>query len=145
MWAWPPAFQRPEVCTRVSVCEWQRSSTLWLDVTGKVSSCHCRAAAVADMSVSKIVEQQAQSHPLPNVAQLVGDVTQFLDSIDLRSGFWQVPLSLYSHFCTSFTLPSGFQCMHQRTVSPCTLLSLLSLLLSLPTGMMTSKSWWQLL
>ena len=50
---------------------------------------------------------------LPKVTELIDDITskhcKFLTSLDLRAGYWQIPLSRGSRPYTTFTAPSGMR------------------------------------
>ena len=58
---------------------------------------------------------------LPKVTELTDDVTskhcKFLSSLNLRAGYWQIPLTKSSRPCTTFTALSGMR--FQYTVCPC--------------------------
>ena len=48
---------------------------------------------------------------LPKVTELIDDITskhcKFLSSLDLRTGYWQIPISKRSRPYTTFTAPLG--------------------------------------
>ena len=50
---------------------------------------------------------------LPKVTELIDDITskhcKFLTSLDLRAGYWQIPISKRSRPYTTFTAPSGMR------------------------------------
>ena len=57
---------------------------------------------------------------LPKVTELIDDITskhcKFLSSLDLRAGYWQIPISKRSRPYTTFTAPLGMR--FQYTVCP---------------------------
>ncbi|CAF4295986.1 unnamed protein product, partial [Rotaria sordida] len=50
------------------------------------------------------------NHPLPNMkqaTQLLGDGYKFFSKLDMKSGFWQIPIKEQAKFKTAFITPDG--------------------------------------